>query len=119
MVLGALKMTNAKWPFAQVMQAVNGDMVEDADTAIGLASVLIRRRSGEEFLKIQQPLSARDDGEFWWVDGASDAFEEKTGLGSIHIQLKKADASVAAMFCWPAEQLKKLRPKGRQPSPKK
>lgn len=118
--MGALKMTNDKWPFADVMQIANGDMIENAETAIELASVLIRHRHGEEFLKIQQPLSARDNGEFWWVDGPLNAFEKKTGLGSIHIQLKKLDASVTAMFCLPAEELKKMmRPKNKTPPPKK
>lgn len=112
-------MTNDKWPFAHVMQAVNGDMIDDAETAIELASVFIRRRFGEGFLKVQHLLSARDDGEFWWVDGPPNAFEKETDLGSVHLQLRRSDAGVASIFCLPAKELKKMRPKGRTPSPKK
>jgi len=105
--------------FEHLSRAVNGDMIDDAETAIEIASVFVRRRFGEEFLKVQQPLSARDDGEFWWVDGPLNAFEKKTGLGSVHLKLKRSDASVAALLCLPAEELKKMRPKGRTPPPKK
>lgn len=102
------------------MQAINGNMIDDAETAMELASVLIRRRYGEEILKIQQPLTVRDSEEFWIVEGPPNAFEPKTGLGPVYVQLKKTDASVTALLWSPSEDVvKKMRKKGRLQFPEK
>ena len=104
-------------PIDRIMTAINGNMVNDAITAIDLASVLIRHRYGEEFLKVQQPLSTRDDGEFWLVDGPPNAVETKSGIGPIHIRLKKSDASVAGLFCSLSKELEK-KMRSKRPSPR-
>ena len=113
-------MTNDTSQFDHAMQAINGDMIDDAETARELAEVLIRRRYGEDILKIQQPLTVRDSEGFWIVDGSPNAFEPKTGLGPVYVQLKKIDASVTALLWSPSEDVvKKMRGKGRLSFPKK
>jgi NTF2 fold immunity protein of polymorphic toxin system component len=113
-------MTNDKSSFDHVMQAINGNMIDDAETAIELASVLIRRRYGEDILKIQQPLTVRDSEEFWIIEGPPNAFEPKTGLGPVYVQLKKIDASVTALLWSPSKEVvKKVRQKRRSPFSKK
>jgi len=90
-------------------------MVDDAEMAIELAEVLIRRRFGDDSLKAQQPLSARDAGEFWVIEGIPNASELATGLGPVRIELKKADASIASLyFTLPSALQAKLR-KGDAP----
>lgn len=91
-------MTDDMNPADRLMNILNEDMVSDAETAIELVEVLIRRNYGDDALKAQQPLSARDDGKYWWVEGPPNALEKSTGVGPVHVQLKKADAGVASLY---------------------
>jgi hypothetical protein len=98
-----------------ILQALSGDIVGHADMAIELAEVLLRRGFGEDCLKAQQPLSARDAGEYWAIDGKADALEAATGTGPVKIELKKADASVASLYFELSKDLKAKLPKPDRP----
>jgi len=82
----------------RLMQILNDDMAPDAETAIALAETLIRRRYGEDSLSAQQPLSARDAGKYWAIDGTPDAVEPDSGFGPVRIEVRKVDAGFAALY---------------------
>lgn len=82
-------------------QILQGDLVEDAETAVDLAAVLIRRKWGDDTLNEQQPLVAREDGDAWWVEGAPRKSEASPGALSVRMQMKKKDASVALLHWLP------------------
>lgn len=75
---------------------LNVEMVKDTETAIELAEVLFRRQYGVDSLQLQQPLSAKDEGDYWTISGTSDALDPSDQLGPIHIELMKADASIVS-----------------------
>jgi NTF2 fold immunity protein len=77
-----------------IMQLLDMNIVKDGETAIELAEVIIRHQHGSQFLKLQQPLSVKDDGDNWIIDGAPDALDSSNHTGPMHIKLMKADASV-------------------------
>jgi NTF2 fold immunity protein len=92
----------------------NVEMVKDPETAIELAEVLFRRKYGADSLKLQQPLSAKDEGDSWTISGNPDALDSSDQSGPIHIGLMKADASVISFqFTLPRtlrDELEKVKP---------
>jgi hypothetical protein len=91
-------MTDETIGLPYVQRLVYGDMVKDAATAIELAAVLIRRNCGASSLNGQEPLTAREEGAYWWVDGAAKKTKTSLGPGPVHVKLKKTDASVASLY---------------------
>lgn len=91
-------MKNEMTGVSYIQHLVYGDMVKDAAMAVELAAVLIRRNCGEAVLKNQQPLVAREDGDYWLVEGPPNKPEAVSDVGPVHVKLKKTDASVASLY---------------------
>jgi hypothetical protein len=89
-------MTNGTTPCDYLSRILIGDLVENAETAIDLAAVLIRRNWSEDTLKAQQPLVGREEGDTWLVEGTPKT-TPATGELLVHVQIKKADASVVCL----------------------
>jgi hypothetical protein len=89
-------MTNGQTRCSHIYKVLQGDLVENAETAIDLAAVLIRRNWSEDTLKVQQPLVAREEGDTWLVEGTPKTTPAPGEL-LVHVQLKKSDASVVCL----------------------
>jgi hypothetical protein len=67
-----------------------GNLVTDDITAVTLAETLISRKYGEETLIKNRPLKAREEGEFWVVEGK----DQKPGVLKTTVRINKADARI-------------------------
>lgn len=81
--------------FVLMVKAFNGGMINSSETAIAIASAILKGHFGEEELLRQQPLQARDDGESWFVKGSyRDLDLEPVDGGAWFIRMMKDDGRV-------------------------
>lgn len=90
-----------------IQNFIISNLVKDSETAVELSTTLIRRNFGEDALNRQQPLSARDEDEYWAVEGSPSASKLSSGFGSVHLRLKKIDASVDSLYWDPPKKISK------------
>ncbi|HTI88455.1 MAG TPA: NTF2 fold immunity protein [Alphaproteobacteria bacterium] len=84
--------------FRMVQRAMYGDSVKDTDSAVALAEVLVARNFGKSVLEKQQPLTAREDGDAWIIEGSAAKIQPKPGMGPVIVRLAKADAKVESLY---------------------
>lgn len=90
--LGGCAMTykeNSNLYLQKVMRG--GVIVNASDLAVHLAKVYISNLYGEDELTRQLPLSARDEGDIWVIEGSFNSGAQNEGTGPVRITLGKAD----------------------------
>jgi hypothetical protein len=84
--------------FRFVQRAMYGDCIKDNDTAVAVAEVLVARNLGNDVLQKQKPLTAREDGDAWIIEGSAAKIQPKPGMGPVIVRLTKADAKVESLY---------------------
>ncbi len=84
--------------FILLTKAYHGGMITSADTAIGVASAILRGHYGEAELLRQQPLGVTEQGDSWLVEGSYVEPElAPEGGGSWYIRLMRDDGRVVEL----------------------
>jgi hypothetical protein len=84
--------------FVLLTKAYHGGVVISADTAVGVATAILRGHYGKAEVARQKPLRATDEGASWLVGGSyRDPDLEPEGGGSWYIRIMKDDGRVVAL----------------------
>jgi hypothetical protein len=77
---------------------LHGDLVKSEETAIAIAELLLRSNYGVDALQEQKPLTCRDDGEFWTVEGSQNKDRADDGPGWVTMEIRKSNSQVLRFF---------------------
>jgi hypothetical protein len=78
----------------QLSKSLIGSLLNNEQTAIEFATVILRRLHGEAELAKQQPLRVADQGQDWVVEGSYQEPGKLPGTGSWFIRARKSDCRV-------------------------
>ncbi len=84
--------------FVLLTKAYHGGVITSADTAVGVASAILKGHYGESELLRQQPLGASEQDDSWLVEGSYvDPDLAPEGGGSWYIRLMRDDGRVVEL----------------------
>ena len=98
LVLGGFSLPAAgKSQSVMFQDLLNGGIVNNAPTALGIAEVIIANVYGARELDRQRPLKADDQEDRWVVRGSFNESRKEEGSGPARLVIRKRDAKVLDM----------------------
>jgi hypothetical protein len=77
-----------------LLSMLKGGIVNDADTALKLAELVIASAYGAEEVEQQRPLTATDQADRWLIEGSLNKDRKVEGRGAVKVLIRKSDCRV-------------------------